>query len=98
MYYGNLALNIIFTCSLYNASALFKAVARKICFWGGGGGGGGGGGKLAYFCSFARSLLSASYCHGYNNFGSGPGVGGGGGGGGGNYGPAIHYHRMTFDQ
>ena len=32
--------------------------------------------------SFARSLLSALYCHstGYSKFGSGPGGGGGGGG------------------
>ena len=44
-----------------------KAVARKICL----GGGGGGGGGLAYCVpvSFARSLLSALYCHGYSKFG-----------------------------
>ena len=49
------------------------------------------------FYSFARSLLSALYCHGYSKFGLGPGGGGGGGeelelywsGGGGGGGGAI---------
>ena len=39
-----------------------------------GGGGGGGGGGLAYCVpvhySFAKSLLSALYCHSYSKFGS----------------------------
>ena len=34
---------------------------------------------ISTFYSFARSLLSALYCHGNSKFGSGP-VGGGGGG------------------
>ena len=39
------------------------------------GGGGGGGGELAY-CT--QQIEVTSICHGYSNFGSGPGRGGGG--------------------
>ena len=65
---------------------------------GGGGGGGGGGYCVPVHYSFARSLLSALYCHGYI---ANLVHGGGGGGGGGDCLPcpvttALHGHMAAY--
>ena len=72
---------LILPCSFHPDRLVNKAIARKMS-------------ELTYcvsvyittFYSFARSLLSALYCHGYSKFGSGGklshGITRGGGGGG----------------
>ena len=55
-------------CKMEKSNTSPRPELEKKCLGGGGGGGGGGDAVyIATFYSFARSLLSALYCHGYSN-------------------------------